>query len=339
MHKLRRKLILSLVMMAFTAITLVSTTYAWFASNSEAWIDQYELQIENTDGLLASIDGVHYFTEISNDEVKQAVVAKKNGLDLSNPTDLAAFSAINYKDEFAGLKLAPVSTNNLVDFTTVTSASRKVNGYYEPYSVTHEYSYLEFDLWLKVETSQNQATKNYDISFVGTEDNSSIPYIKADDTSVKLSNGLTTPNTLFASGDTITVNPKNSMRIGIIHDDTETKTIYEPYMGYGSYALEQNLEDIYNPEKNAMFTYFNNSHNTKLKALSNDDVYKNTVKNFDEDVVFGRCVPNETKTDYEAIKITVVIWIEGYDADYFVGVDNTNAKFFLNFKMKEVINQ
>ena len=54
-------------------------------------------------------------------------------------------------------------------------------------------------------------------------------------------------------------------------------------------------------------------------------------------VIRGTIVPNSDKTDYVPIKITVAIWLEGMDADYFVGVDSNSIKIFLNFSMKEVI--
>lgn len=334
MRHLRRKLILSVVMAAFTAITLVSTTYAWFSSNTEAWIDQYSLDIENTDGLLASIDGVHYYAEIDNDELKKAVVAKFEGLDIIEDEDTLTYEYVNTR--FAQLQLAPVSTSDLVNFTTVDNLCEKENGLYVPRSAD-KYSYLAFDLYLKVQTSKGQANKNYNISFVSSNDDSKVPEITSGETEVMLSNKLTAGDTNYDSGEFIKVDPKDSMRIGVIHSDTSTKTIYEPYSGLGSYALADNTADEYNPDKNAMFTYFNNSHNTKLAALDNVDVYKNTIKSFDNEIVFGTCKPNQTNTDYEAIKVTVCIWIEGYDADYFVGVDNDIASFYLSFKMKEVI--
>ncbi|MBE6137888.1 MAG: hypothetical protein E7176_05780 [Erysipelotrichaceae bacterium] len=333
MRRLKNKLILSIVMIAFTAITLVSTTYAWFSSNVEAWFDDFDLEIQNVDGLLASIDGVNYYSEIDEAKLKKAVVAKFDGLDIIEDNEVLTNSYVN--DRFSKLELAPVSTSDLVNFTTVDNACTKANGYYQP-RTADAYSYLSFDLYLKVQTSKGKANKNYNISFVGNSDESRVSDIKSGETSVKLSNEAATQDATYNPGDIIKVDPKDSMRIGIIHDDA-TKTIYEPYSGLGSYALDGNTDSEYDPNKNAMFTYFNNSHNTKLQALDNLDVYKNTVKSFDNDVVFGTCVPNATNTDYEAIKLTVCIWIEGYDADYFVGVDNDIASFYLSFKMKEVI--
>lgn len=334
MHRFKRKLILSIFMLAVTVITLCSTTYAWFSSNVEAWFDDFEIEIKNVDGLLASIDGENYYSEIDNDKLKKAVVAKFEGLDIIENEETLTKDYVNEK--FSKMGLSPVSTSNLVDYITVDNLSTKSNGYYQPRQAD-KYSYLAFDLYIKVQTSKNQANKNYDISFVSSKDESRIPEIESQNASVKVNNVVNTIDKTYNPGDIIDVNPKNAMRIGVIHSDKTTKTIYEPYIGLGSYALKDNTLDIYNPDKNAMFTYFNNSHSTKLDALEDLDIYKNTIKNFDNDISFGTCIPNETNTDYEPIKLTICIWMEGYDADYFIGIDNEIASLYLSFKMKEVI--
>ena len=78
----RRKLILSVLMLVMTFACLTSTTYAWFARNREAWTEDFQLDIENYDGLLISIDGKNFGASIDNKELKKAVVAKINNIDI-----------------------------------------------------------------------------------------------------------------------------------------------------------------------------------------------------------------------------------------------------------------
>ena len=67
--KIKRKLILSLLLLALTIITATSTTYAWFSKNRNAWVDDFELQIENVEGMLISVDGKNFSSSISNEEL------------------------------------------------------------------------------------------------------------------------------------------------------------------------------------------------------------------------------------------------------------------------------
>lgn len=331
MKQIRRKLFLSIFMLFVTAVTLTSTTFAWFARNKEAWTDEFELEIENTDGLLISIDGVNFYSDVNNDELFKAITAKKLGKAVNDVTE----------DEIKAnvTKLSSVTTKDLTNFTTVDNASTIKDGFYE-HHIANKDNYVVFDLYFKTQTSKNQANKNYTVQFVNSLDEAAISYIKANDADVKLHNKLNSIlgeyGPTVAGKEVITVNPANAMRIGVTHHEN-VNTIYEPYDNLGSYALKDAQEDIYNPDKNAMLTYFNNTHNTKLAPLDNLDVYKNTEKDFDGNVNFGTIVPNSDKTDYVPIKITVAIWLEGMDADYFVGVDSNSIKIFLNFSMKEVI--
>lgn len=331
MKRIKNKLILSVFMLLMTAVTLTSVTYAWFSNNKNAWVDEFEIDIENTDGLLISVDGEKYYSDIHKEEITKAILAKSLGKDIN---------AITQEDiDKNKMALAPVSTADLVSFTTIDGASEIKDGYYQSHTADKT-SYIEFDLYFKAESSKGEADKKFDISFVHTGDELKTPFFTAEDSTVKLSNELTTTTGLYgpdAEQKEITVNPRDAMRLGIVHNDAQTKTLYEPYLGLGSYAIAGETEDVYNPEKNAMLTYFNNTHRAKLLPLQSGEGYKDTKKSFDDEISFGRILPNAGNTDYEPIKITVFIWLEGYDADYFAGVSTNKIKIYLSFTMREVI--
>ena len=67
MTRLRRKLVLSLIMLMLTVITATSITFAWFANNQNAWVDDFELEIENVEGLLISVDGENFYSSVSSE--------------------------------------------------------------------------------------------------------------------------------------------------------------------------------------------------------------------------------------------------------------------------------
>ena len=123
--------------------------------------------------------------------------------------------------------------------------------------------------------------------------------------------------------------------------DANAKTLfYLLYAKYGNSSisnLDENQLSLYNPNQNAMLTYFNNTHVEKLKPLDNQEdfnTYINTKKDFNGLDNLG--VFTKTEDSYNPVKITVFIWLEGYDSDFIRGVDNPKISCYLNFMKKEV---
>lgn len=327
MQKLRRKLILSVFSMMATIVCLTSTTYAWFARNENAWTEEFTLDMGVSDNLSISIDGVNFSNQLNNSDITKAIVASRLGKNVNDVTE----------DDIKSNKtiLTPVTTYDLVNFTTVDKESTINNGTYVPRTADLT-SYITFDIYFKVEgTGKN----NYKLSLVSKNQNESQGlngecYIKNNSPikDITLDNTLVTcDGTTLKSGEKLTVNPLNAMRIGFIKDSTENNNviIYEPYAGIGSYAIEGETAGIYNPDCNPMLTYFNNKNDVKLNPLSYKDVYVNSEKNFDGEVSLGSFKLSDA--GYNVIKLKAAIWLEGYDADYFYGVDASSFSFFLNF--------
>lgn len=342
MNRITRKLILSVSACAMTAVCLTSTTYAWFARNSDAWVDNFKLEIGKHDGLVISVDGNNYYNAINNTTLFKAIASKRLNKEINEVTDDDILSVENSI-------LEPVSTYDLVNFSTVNLNSKIEEGYYVPDKASKN-TYLEFDLYFRIDQSKVNNDKNYYLTFAYDDDNTTeetkvngYSYIKGVSESFKLSNSLSTPTKDYESGEEIKVNSGDAMRVGVLKSDNEA-LIYEPNTGIGSYALENETNDLYNPNKNAMFTYFNNTHADKLKPLedisidSNKttfDVYKNTIKSFNNKDNLGTFKKNEKS--YDDVKITVFIWLEGYDSDFIKGLNDNNIACYLNF-MKEEYN-
>lgn len=331
MIKVKRKLILSLLLLALTIVTATSTTYAWFSKNRNAWVDDFELQIENVEGMLISIDGKNFSSSISNEELIRAIVAKNKGISLSE------VNMDTLKEDFQAIHLSSVTTKDLISFNTIDQ-SNVVNGYYGLKEASKN-SYIEFDLYFRIVSNIGQTTKDVQkLSFASDSE------ISSEARALNLVNSLNAGGFNYSSGDSIAVNPANAIRLGIkVHDETKQAIIYEPNLGLGSYAIEgftnEEAEDYnikYDPTKNAMLTYFNNMNEFKLAPLpaADSEIYTN-AKTFEDKTVISNFVANSEKTKYNDIHITVSIWLEGYDADYFVGVSVKNIKIFLNFEKLE----
>ena len=331
MIKYKRKLMLSMLMLVLTIVTATSTTYAWFSKNRNAWVDDFELEIENVEGMLISTDGVNFSSSVSNEELIKAIVAKKKGVAISE------LNLNTLKEDFQAIHLSSVTTSDLKEFKTIDK-SNVVNGYYQ-LTEAPKNSYLEFDLYFRIVSNIGQTTADVQTLSIASDS-----VIESEAKAVNLVNSLNAGGVVYASGGSIAVNPANAMRLGIkVHDSEEEAIIYEPNLGLGSYAIEgfTNEEDEdyqikYDPTKNAMLTYFNNLNENKLAPLSSvgSEIYTN-AKTFDDGTVISKFVANSEKTKYNDIHITVSLWLEGYDADYFVGVSVKNIKIFLNFEKLE----
>ena len=336
LKKFRRKLILSIISSFALLITATSTTYAWFAKNADAWADDFEIEIENIEGLLISINGTNFQSALSKDQVKKAIISKKLGKDINS----SELTKERVDEEFEKIYFSAVTTKDLTNFYAIDPGNI-LDGYYQMKDASI-WNYLEFDLWFRIDTSKDVAVEEQILTFANSSGGRS-SYIDSIAQSVTLSNSLNAGGTSYNSGEAIAVNPQDAMRIGVkVYNDELTDIVYEPNLGLGSVAIENILEHDglddsskikYDPEKNAMLTYFNNSNRGKLKpiAYEDKDFFINTEKDFDGSKKLGRFIPNETNTKYSDVKITVYIWLEGYDADYFLGINSEDIKIFLNF--------
>ena len=363
--KFRTRLILSVLMLGMTAITLTTSTFAWFATNRYAWFDEIELEIGNTDSLMISVDGKTYGSSISPEQFKRAVVANKKKISY-NDQSLADLNYVN--NEFKRVSLDPVTTNDLINFKGVDKEhvkdylddSGKPTGkkYYELHNVEEKnnYAFLQFDVWFMVDASKS-ATKTFNLKLVNDDyiekeknagNTIKASYIEGDESIVKIYNTLNTIDKTYNTGDEIKVNCKDAIRLGLKRLEQAGKEdnkdfIFEPHEGLGSYALKDYLNTTdsnyykYDPNKNAMFTYFNKLNEAVLEPLEkNFDYVNGTYKNnLKDNVSLGKIVPNENKISYEPLKFTLSIWLEGYDADYIIGMKNNSVKIYLNFYVEE----
>ena len=340
MGSTKRKLILSSIMLAMTFTCLTSTTYAWFARNKEAWTEEFNFDIDNYDGLLISIDGKNFTASINNQNLKKACIAKMHNINILEDSESAQPQLTNefVDTEFAKIKIDGVTTNDGNYFETIDRFNG-TNGYYNIIEA-NKYSYLSFDLYFTVEASRI-ADKTYDIAFVSTnysessDSNIPISKITSPDNYMNVYSQFTVNNTIYNSGDKIKSKTCDAMRIGVNHGDIFT--IYEPNIGLGSYCLDGAIDDIHNPSNNYMLQHLNAYGEYDLKPLvDSNNIYANTEKNFDGEISLGKITPINN-TDYSVAKITISIWLEGYDSDYLSPADLTELSCFLSFFKKEAL--
>ena len=326
MNKLRNKLLLSIWMLVATTITLASTTYAWFASNKEVGLDDFDLELETQQNMLVSIDGVNFSSRITNEELKRGIVAKYNGIDVKDVNDISSFDNIHLQ----------CVTYDGTTFKKITDKVDSNKNYILEETSVSSGMFISFDLWFQYTSFKNDSSSYY-VTFVGdsySDNNVSGSYLNGSKNDVKLYNKLTTIDKNYNSGDVITINTGDALRLGVSTNESEN-LIFEPNDGLSSYAISGETIPKYNPAYNTMLTYFNNINLGNLAPISeNVDVYKNTIKNFNSDTKLGVFTKNDDNV-YNTVKITISVWLEGMDGDYIIGCTNTSLSMLLNFCVKK----
>ena len=339
MRGIRRKLILSLFSVVVVFACAVTTTYAWFARNKEAWIDDFELEFQEYDGVYISVDGKNFSSNIDKSTLTKAIVAKKNNVEFDDPILTSDFISSEVKK----IKFADITTNDLVNYKTV-DINNQTNGYYNLKDAS-KYTYVSFDLYFKAEHFSNyNPTAKFNLRFVSDSyirenSNSTVwkSYIKTDNVTTRAIHAFDTLSKHYDKNEEITLNPADAFRLGV-KDEENTINVYEPNQGASSYALEGGT-GIYDPLNNMALQYGNSYAKYQVKPLSKtaDDKfdYEKTHKDFGDDVVLGVFTPENG--EYNIIKLEFSIWLEGFDGDYIAGSNYSSIHTYLSFYKEEII--
>ena len=173
-------------------------------------------------------------------------------------------------------------------------------------------------------------------------------------------------NGKYVAQDTIKVNPANAMRLGITTlADSTNSTNVDPSQAsmtavsgdvsvnvfevpderecknLGSYAVAGQTDTTSatykasrNPELNAMYTYYNS-----LFPLSpftkgvEDNGQLASIDKYTETELGVFTYDNQKSTKYNIIKMSIMVWLEGWDADYFAGISNAGVSVKLGFEI------
>ncbi len=209
------------------------------------------------------------------------------------------------------------------------------SGYYHSLSDSvANNNYLKFDLTFRIVSDNNSGGSHEDYELKFTDET----FIKSEELAkAVLVNTLTSNGIVYNAQDEIEFDVANAMRVAV--DSKDGLKIFEVTneKDLGSVALEDSTSQEYDKNANAMYTYYNSIHPNYPfeKAASNGDRFK-TEKKF-EDVSLGKFEYSEVDGKYNDLKTTIYIWLEGWDADYFLGasVNSRKLSIKLDFKYKD----
>lgn len=304
-NKLTRKLLLSVLTVAFAFITLGATTFAWFTLSTKAEIEEFDVEVTSGAGIEISADGSNYSNYISAQQIYSAITRSKSSTILDHVTskDGQNFTTIDYED---GLSFDKVANSG----------------------------WAEFDLWFRSPEANVEVymLNNTTVTSTGVEWISDANFQLRSDKSVVVgseetlygANAVrisTTENELTATGTGFDYNDGDSANIfelgGAVGDQRLDKVIKTTYGSVAYYnAKNPNAEipsNIITSEQNALPDVLKKDNLPSLNDLN--------TTNIDPEVhtpVATLNVANDyTGVNYYYGQITVRIWLEGWDPDMF----------------------
>lgn len=351
---MNKKIIRKLVTLGFTvfltSFTLISSTYAFIILRKDASIEDITFGLKAVEGLQLSLDGENFSQDLSYEQITTKIEENCN---IGNDGEKITFDAIKFNGVTPKLK---ENSNELdYDFTKNIPYFVKDRVIPDPdpnkkddLAGIHDYEdassneYVYFDLYFRIAYSSGlDFTKKYNLKF------SSDTKISSDDTNIKIVNEAKTYNKDLKTGDEINVKTSDAMRLAVV-DNQRKLVVYEPNLGQGSTAIDgvvctdrfkedKTDEDLFNlyhdPQYNLMYTYYNSTNPTsrfKQGAINNESF--NTLSEFtNNDLGKFEAKNNE----YNTIKLTFVLWLEGWDADYIYGVDANDVTVKLKFEITD----
>lgn len=195
-------------------------------------------------------------------------------------------------------------------------------------------NYLKFDLYFRIVSDINSGADHEDYELKFTENT----YLKSEEIAKDiLVNNMVAGENGYLAGQEIEFDVANAMRVAV--DSKDALNIFEVVndKDLGSVAIEGSDDIKHDKNKNAMYTYYNSLHpNYVLDKAATDG--KRFITNSEyTSVSLGKFEYDDQNGKYNDLKTTVYIWLEGWDADYFLGasVNSRKLNIKLDFKYKD----
>lgn len=343
--KIHRKIFMGVISILLLLATFSTSTYAWFKINSSASVEGFDFQVHGGEGFQVSIDGVHYYRDLSLDQIKNAIVLGYNSdrYEIIDEKLCSIDSGLEVSEETINtilnenILLLPLTSTNGIQLTDLYNSPSSARGG----------RYMQFSIYFKTTSNLADDARNYDIYLQGQEmtleDGTVVQptSITSDVTKVSLAANMVSSKGNHFAGEVIDVKSANALRMSIEDTSLEAPeaTIYElsDSDNLGSYATDYNgndeaLNQLYNADINAMYTYYNNLRPYAQISKMNFENRPNTIRDLGSENL-----PKITtvQSGADAKLVTFRFWLEGWDADCFDGLDKSiNVK--LSFTSKQI---
>jgi hypothetical protein len=349
---MKRKIAILASSIIVLLVSIFSFTYSWLSINTLVFVTSLSVEVYQGPGLNASIDGVHFKQNLTQNDMVRAIVVKYKGLKFNDLGEI-----VDENDKIVDISETDfVNYYNEIKLNTVTSMDGKefyLNKYLNQKTDVTTGKFIQFDLYFKsladgvTQVFLNTSDYNFDENGKRIKKTQiSSPVIKTTDDKEDVRYLVTDFQTQDANGEILNIEKgtvgfevyaKDAMRFSI-QTEADTK-IYELSKGLGSYSTSldsSKYEAMYieasacDANKSAGFTYVKNQKKNEYEPLDFDKIPL-TYKRADsyESGVISTIIGKD-----QVEKVMFTYWLEGYDADCFDVIIGASMDISLSFTTK-----
>lgn len=305
--KKKNRLFYLLLLFFITAVSLTTTSYAWFTTNRLVKVDLLNVSVKAQGGIEISVDGTNWKSSVSVDDIKTARNTYPDSVN-QVPNILEPVSSAGELDN-GKLKLFYGVAENDAYGNYVLETTRNIET--ESFGDESEGKFVAFDIFLKTSmendiylTPESNATYGGDASF-GIENAVRFAFI---------SEGTTLAGSGLGVIQSLSTNDNNNVYMWEPNYDTHTdygishaRDVYG--INIGSISNRINYDGVSNEISKSVGITIDKATATLYNAY---------FKNVDIDLATVNGFTNNTKVFYlnkGITKIRVYMWIEGQDVD------------------------
>lgn len=283
MNSLKRKVISTSAIVLFALLTVIGSTFAWITIDSSASINQVELTIGTDVSLLIMMDDKVGGYDYSNPADQLILTDPANGKYVTNLTSGEIKSVYDYTN----IELEPISTSNAYSFNR-SREHANVTASYSASSTTPG-QYIQFSVWILSQAQNSTVTiRNFDATA-----SNSIVFKNQVMNAVRMSIENNQPET------------EDNQKFYIFGKDKDYLFTYRSdQFGYDSVTISNNsipaLQKTFLESKHAEYYSSIGGDTSVVGEKSTNLALADTV------VTLSANVPQ---------KLTIRIWIEGWDED------------------------
>ena len=145
----RRKLFLSLLMIAFLGVLLTTSTYAWFTANKTVTVNSINVNVAASEGLQVSVDAINWKTIISNSDITGAQTTYPTATnqlpsELSSLSPISTIGDIDSSNGFMKMFAGEIDSNDEGSLILTAKQNKETHG--------TSGKFIAFDLYFQVNT-------------------------------------------------------------------------------------------------------------------------------------------------------------------------------------------
>ena len=355
MKEVIRKMNLSIITCALVLVLSVTTTFAWAGLQNYSAVEKIDLALDSSGEyeLKISLDGINFYKEIEEIELKKAILRNMGLLSLDIEID-------NHKIEeaFGDLELNPVTTkrigNELGRFVSIDEIRKKdfqYDGSKESNYVKK--SYFNFDIYVAIDYVGDDSDENFDTEIQDVYINDITNLFNGNNKTYKLKSNYVLENYFNdLLLDTVRVNTTSAARMSftkyevmdrgvpietdvvntiLVQGGTQTPTVEEGIYSFGGFM---------NHSDNLAYQEFNDIHFDQPISLDVfNEFYENRISDtgYEDAISYDQLETtkiqlidsNDTLNTKTMVKINVKMWLEGFDADCFEAISSLPLGFNL----------